>query len=135
MKEYTATFEMNNGYTCTCCRETWTIEREAEFEDGTPYSEVLEYFERQEDGELALLFIKRINVSPGDIDELQDEIVELKKNVESSTASLVKAEAQVDKLKAAMELIFSMDHKNAATNCFAARAVDIASRVLVALTK
>lgn len=74
MKKYEATFEMNNGYACSCCRETWNTTKEAEFEDGTPYGDVRKYFEQMENKECDLLYIERLDVSLNDIDELQDRV-------------------------------------------------------------
>lgn len=57
MKTYTAIFEHNNGCKCSCCKETWNNPEFSDFEDDTPFGEILSYFQAFEDEECRLLCI------------------------------------------------------------------------------
>jgi len=55
MKTYTGIFEYNNGYTCSCCRQTWLGTESYEFEDDDVFDDILGRFRQFEDDETSLL--------------------------------------------------------------------------------
>lgn len=63
MKKYEATFEMNNGYVCSCCRNVEHYKRGKSLKTELLTSDVAESIDKMENDEGDLLYIERLDVS------------------------------------------------------------------------